>query len=126
MFAGFNIEIENTGERFQCDAQDNVLKAMERLGRKGIPVGCRGGGCGVCKVRVTSGEYTTEKMSRAVVSAEEATAGFALACRTHAQSDLRIDVVGKMVRAVMAGKSATFDFSFTAKVVVAGSTKKET
>jgi hypothetical protein len=44
-------------------------------------VGCRGGGCGVCRVRVLDGAYTTLRMSRqAHVEADEA-AGVVLACR---------------------------------------------
>ena len=121
----FEIYIENTGETFGCRSEDNVLKAMEQLRRKGIPVGCRNGGCGVCKVKVASGRYTTQKMSRACVSVEEEAAGFALACRTHPQSDLKINVVGKMVRAVLAKTSASFDFGFGAATQVSGLTKKE-
>lgn len=92
------IEIVNAGESFACGAGLDVLRGMECLGRKGIPVGCRGGGCGVCKVRVIEGEYRTEAMSRACVSAAEQSEGYALACRLFAQGDLRVEVVGKMVR----------------------------
>jgi ferredoxin len=52
----FQILIEDTGETYACAEGETLLKAMERLGRKGIPVGCRGGGCGVCKVQVTQGD----------------------------------------------------------------------
>lgn len=64
------ITIENTGESFLCDEDTNVLLGMEQLCRKGIPVGCRNGGCGVCKVQVNKGQYSKRKMSRGVVSAE--------------------------------------------------------
>ncbi len=95
------IHIENCGESFDCAATQNVLRGMECLGRKGIPVGCRGGGCGVCKVRVLRGQYRTEKMSRARVSAEEQRQGYALACRLYAdEGDLHLQVVGKMQRAL--------------------------
>ena len=46
----YNVVIDETGERFRCSPQESLLVGMERLGKKGIPVGCRGGGCGVCKV----------------------------------------------------------------------------
>ena len=48
----FIIALEDSGEEFVCPTERNVLKAMEQLGRKGIPVGCRGGAgqCGVCRV----------------------------------------------------------------------------
>ena len=44
----FIVTIANTNERIACDENNSVLGAMEQLCRKGIPVGCRNGGCGVC------------------------------------------------------------------------------
>lgn len=93
------IELDNCAQSFVCADDLNVLRGMECLGLKGIPVGCRGGGCGVCKVRVLAGEYHTAKMSRACVSQQEETDGYVLACRLFALSDLRLEVVGKMLRA---------------------------
>lgn len=92
------IEIVNGGQTFACAAGLDVLRGMVSLGRKGIPVGCRGGGCGVCKVRVIEGPYRTDAMSRACVSRDEQSDGYALACKLFAQGDLRLQVVGKMVR----------------------------
>jgi ferredoxin len=95
------IYLENCGESFDCDSTQNVLRAMECLGRKGIPVGCRGGGCGVCKVRVLRGNYRTEKMSCSCVSEEQHRQGFALACRLFpGEGDLHLQVVGAMQRAL--------------------------
>lgn len=96
----FSILIEDSGETVRSDGRDNVLRAMEVLGRKGIPVGCRGGGCGICKVRVVEGRYHTRKMSRACISDDEEASGIVLACRLFADSDLRLRVVGKMLNAV--------------------------
>ncbi len=96
----FSILIEDSGETVRSDGCDNVLRAMEMLGRKGIPVGCRGCGCGICKVRVVEGRYHTRKMSRACISEDEETCGVVLACRLFADSDLRLHVVGKMLKAV--------------------------
>ncbi|MGE0014548.1 MAG: 2Fe-2S iron-sulfur cluster binding domain-containing protein [Azoarcus sp.] len=100
----FAVTIEDSGERVACAEQDSVLRAMEALGRKGIPVGCRGGGCGVCKVRVTGGAYHTRKMSRACVSEAEEADGVVLACKLFPDSDLSLKVVGKMAKAVCAGR----------------------
>lgn len=98
----FRIRILNTGEAFVCRDEDNVLKALEQLCRRGIPVGCRNGGCGVCKVRVASGDYGVRKMSRAVCSAQEEQEGRVLACKLYPHSDLELEVVGRMVRAIEA------------------------
>ena len=84
---------------FQARGDEHLLLGMERLGRRGIPVGCRGGGCGVCKVQVLAGRYRTAKMSRDCVSQDEEADGYALACRVYAEADLSIRVVGKMSRA---------------------------
>ena len=73
---------------------------MEALGKKGIPVGCRSGGCGVCKVQVVSGSYTKRVMSRAHVSAEEEAAGLVLSCCIKPTSDLHLHVVGQMKKNV--------------------------
>lgn len=114
------ITIVHTGEVFACDDEDNVLHAASaQLRRKDIPIGCCNGGCGVCKVRVTAGRYVTRKMSRAVCCKEEEEAGFVLACKLYPLSDLTIDVVGKMVRAIVARRSTAFSFEFNATVQVA-------
>ena len=106
----FEVRIENTGESFRCGERQNVLKAMEQLCRKGISVGCRNGGCGVCKVRVTGGRYAAQKMSRSCVTVEEEAQGVALACRIFPVSDIEVKVVGKMVNAVMARERNRFVF----------------
>jgi ferredoxin len=96
----FTVSIANTCEDFRCAATQSLLAAMESLGRKGIPVGCRGGGCGVCKVRVDSGRVHTQTMSRACVSVEEQRQGFVLACRAHPKSDLTVTAVDRLARCI--------------------------
>ena len=95
------IHIEDNGMEFPAAPEQSVLHGMSRLGRKGIPTGCYGGGCGVCRIQVLAGEYHTAKMSRDQVSAQDEAEGIALSCRTFADSDLRIRVLGKMRRAVL-------------------------
>lgn len=95
-----NIRIEDTGEVYRCREDENLLLGMERLGRRGIPVGCRGGGCGVCKIAIQAGEYQRRVMSRAYVSAEEEAAGIVLACRVRPLSDIVLSVIGKMKKNV--------------------------
>ncbi|WP_374260549.1 2Fe-2S iron-sulfur cluster-binding protein [Zoogloea sp.] len=97
------IHIDNTGEDYLCTEDENLLRGMEVLGRRGIPVGCRGGGCGVCKVQITAGEYFARKMSKACVSDEELTAGVVLACRVFPRGELSLSVVGKMAKSVCKG-----------------------
>ena len=98
--SSFNIKITNTGETYRCADYRNVLEGMEALGRKGIPVGCRNGGCGVCKVEIISGQYVSRVMSRDHVSEEDEANGRVLSCRIRPSSDLVLNVIGKMSKAV--------------------------
>lgn len=94
----FAVHIRDTDERFTCKGGRSVLEGMEALGRKGIPIGCRSGGCGVCKVRILSGAIRRRAMSRAHVSLDEEADGFALACRSYPEADLELAVIGTMAR----------------------------
>ena len=94
------IHLQQTGESYPCAMTETLLAGMVRLGRRGIPVGCDNGGCGVCKVRVLEGSYHKRVMSRAYVSAEEEADGCVLSCRGKPTSDLRISVVGSMKKNV--------------------------
>jgi ferredoxin len=96
----YTVTIDETGETYRCGEQENLLVGMERLGKKGIPVGCRGGGCGVCKIEILSGDVTKKVMSREYVSVEEEAAGTVLACRVLPTSDIRLRVIGKMQKNV--------------------------
>jgi ferredoxin len=96
----FDVHIEDTGEDYRCPGDRDLLRSMERLGRKGIPAGCRGGGCGVCKVHILEGSVRSKKMSRAHVTPEEQAAGYVLACRSFPLTDVRLAVVGKMRKSV--------------------------
>lgn len=71
-----------SGQTFGCHEGETLLSAAVRTGRPIIRVGCRAGGCGMCKVQVLGGAFTAGKMSRAHVSEAEEGQGFVLACRT--------------------------------------------
>jgi ferredoxin len=81
---------------FDCRAEDAVLAAMERCDDRSIPVGCRGGGCGTCRVRVVSGAYRCGRMSVVHVDGAASAAGFALACRLFAEDDLVIELAPRV------------------------------
>lgn len=100
---GCTVRIMQSGEEYWCRSSETLLLAMVRLGRKGIPVGCVSGGCGVCKVLIRSGNWhKSGPMSRAHVSADEEAQGIGLACRIVPDGDIELDVIGKMQRAVLA------------------------
>jgi len=101
-----NVSIQQTGETYACAIGESLLVGMQRLGRKGIPVGCVNGGCGVCKVRITQGSVQSlGPISRAHVSIEEEAEGCTLACRVGPTptGPVSLSVVGKMVKSVSKG-----------------------
>lgn len=62
-------------------------------------MGCRNGGCGVCKVQIVQGQYVSRVMSRDHVSAEDE-AKWALSCRVRPASDITLRVLGTMKKNV--------------------------
>lgn len=92
----YEVHIGNSDERYQCRSNETLLKGMERLRRKGIPVGCRNGGCGICKVKVCSGQFSLGKMSRSHISEAEEQAGIVLACRCHPLTDIRLQAFDRL------------------------------
>jgi 3-phenylpropionate/trans-cinnamate dioxygenase ferredoxin reductase subunit len=90
------VTIAQTGECYPCAIGESLLAGMLKLGRKGIPVGCVNGGCGVCKVRVLEGGVASlGPVSRAHVSVAEEAAGYTLACRVGPTAAVRLEVAGK-------------------------------
>jgi ferredoxin len=91
--------VAQTGETYACGTDESLLRGMVRLGRRGIPVGCINGGCGVCKVRIVDGEVQAlGPVSRAHVSAEEEAAGTTLACRVAPRGAVTLEVAGRLAR----------------------------
>lgn len=100
----FRIELVETQEDFLCRPNENVLAGMFRLGKRGIPTGCRGGGCGICRIQVLAGDYSCLKMSSSHISASDIAANTVLACRILPLSDLQIQVLGLMRQNVLYGR----------------------
>lgn len=92
----FAVRLTSGDGPFSCWPGETVLEAMERvsgvgrafIGVKRIPVGCRRGGCGVCRVQVLAGAYHALPQSRDHVSRKDESEGYALACRLIPDSDL--------------------------------------
>jgi len=78
---------------FMCFEDQNVLVAMEKSGKGFIKVGCRQGGCGICKIKVLNGEYTKREMSRAHISEIDEENGIVLACCIMPKSPMIIKVL---------------------------------
>jgi Na+-transporting NADH:ubiquinone oxidoreductase subunit NqrF len=95
------ITILDTNEAFMCSGQQHLLRGMLSLGKKGIPSGCHGGGCGVCKIQIVSGQVDTLPVSREHVSIDEENRGVTLACRSFPKTDVSLKVVGKLSKNVL-------------------------
>lgn len=105
-----------TGEVYACSENETLLAGMCRLGRRGIPVGCLGGGCGICKVKVVRGEVVSlGPISRAHVSEEEEREGYTLACRAAPKGAVTLEVVGKMQKSFFHGFTTQQDVLRTKK-----------
>ncbi len=99
--ATYSITIVDTGVTYRCPETKTVLEGMECLGRRGIPVGCRGGGCGVCKVEIVSGQFSTEVMSAEHVCPADLEEKRVLACRVRPNSDLVVRIIGLLKKRVL-------------------------
>ncbi len=99
MSVAFKIAVEGAGEA-TCYEGERALVAMERAQSFGrlknlpckLPVGCRRGGCGICRARVLSGAYRKDLMSRAHISEEDNAAGIILSCSIYPLSDIELRI----------------------------------
>ena len=49
--------LEFDGEALQASSGDRLLDLLDDLAVHGLPLACRGGNCGTCRVHVIEGEY---------------------------------------------------------------------
>jgi len=92
------VQLGPGGSPLPCHPNETIAVAARRAGWS-LAVGCREGGCGVCKIHITSGEYElTGPMSRKHVTAAEQAAGYSLACRTRPLGPVVIDQYQKLRR----------------------------
>ena len=89
---------------FSCRPEQRVLEAMAGSlfpkAKPGLTVGCRRGGCGICRVRVLEGNYETSAMSASFVSEAEQQEGYALACCIYPRGDLSLVPARKEVNQI--------------------------
>lgn len=87
---GYSIEMTNRSEQFRAQAGRSLLSSLLASGSAWLDIGCRSGGCGVCRIQVVHGKYDSLKMSRSRISEADEAAGIVLACRVFPKSDMRI------------------------------------
>jgi CDP-4-dehydro-6-deoxyglucose reductase len=76
---------------FSCKDKQSVLDAARSQGIV-IQYACKGGGCGLCKIKVEAGEYEIGKSSKAVLPDAERELNYALACKTYPKSNLEVRI----------------------------------
>jgi len=91
----YRIRVTNSDQVCVCEQDQPVLLALQRAGSAAIPIGCRGGGCGVCRVQVLSGAYALRPMSRRHISDEDIAQGIVLACCLLPRTDLVVAVAAR-------------------------------
>lgn len=86
----FQLSVPAFGKVTSIQSGQSLLEIMEQ---NAVPIigACRSGVCGSCKCKVSSGEV--ERLSTATLTPEEVEQGYALACSTHARSDVTVELV---------------------------------
>lgn len=87
----FTVSFSPLGESVVCHRDETVLAAILRSGAK-VVFGCRGGGCGTCKMRLTSGQVEYGRCSAAVLTEDDRSSGSFLSCQARPLSDLTVEL----------------------------------
>jgi len=89
---GFEITVLPDGERVVGKGGENLLVSLSRAGL-GYRIGCRRGGCGVCKLHLLLGEVAYERpVAESVLSDDERVEGICLSCRAVPLTDVVIEL----------------------------------
>lgn len=78
--AVFDFTLDGRTTQVALEGDESLLGAALRV-RSDAPYACRGGVCGTCRVRVTSGEVAMDQ--NYALEPEELAAGYRLACQSH-------------------------------------------
>jgi len=88
----YTVSFSPLGDRIVCGRDETVLGAILRSGAK-VVFGCRGGGCGACKMRLVSGRVDYGRCSAAVLPDGDKAAGWFLSCQARPLSDLEVELI---------------------------------
>jgi ferredoxin len=88
------IRVQGTEVDIQTYPSETMLDALKRTGNA-IRVGCRRGGCAICKVEVIEGTFEyTRPIADKVLTDEEQARGTCLTCRAVPTSDMVVSLEG--------------------------------
>jgi ferredoxin len=80
------------GIRVSAEDGDTLLRALSRAGLR-YRVGCKRGGCGICKVQLILGEVSYERpIATTVLTDDERVEGICLSCRAVPLTNIVIEL----------------------------------
>ena len=82
------IRLRPVGEAVVCGPEETVLSAILRSGAS-VVFGCRGGGCGICKMRLS---VEHGRCSAAVLPEDERRSGAFLSCQARPTCDVTVEL----------------------------------
>ncbi|WP_191564173.1 2Fe-2S iron-sulfur cluster-binding protein [Janibacter melonis] len=95
-----HVSIPALDEVVYLEPDETVLSGLYKAGYA-YTVGCKRGGCGICKLDVLDGDFTYNRpVADSVVSADERTDGTCLSCRAVPDSDITIQMRQSELRLV--------------------------
>ena len=86
------------GERVVAKPGETILECLYAAGYS-YRIGCRRGGCGICKVDLRSGEVSYNRVvADTVLTADELAGGTCLTCRAVPEGDVEIELRDESLR----------------------------
>lgn len=121
-----NLTIHPTGEVIYLEPGETVLGGLYKAGFA-YTIGCRRGGCAICKVDVLEGDFSYDHpVADSVISEQERTDGTCLSCRAVPDSDVTIEMRDSCLRLVNPFlRQINEKARLRAEALVAGTTTKE-
>ena len=89
-----NILVKNKDKSRSCPEDKHLMDSLSVCADL-VPRGCHNGACGVCKIKVHSGDFEKLKMNRKHISQDEEINNIVLACRSFPRTDMEIEFLGK-------------------------------
>lgn len=92
------ITVESCGVEIPVEAGETIMSALHRNGYSFL-LGCRRGGCGICKIQVNEGEVEHNRpIATTTLSEDERAEKVCLGCRAVPQGDVTITLMKSALR----------------------------
>lgn len=119
------VTIHPTGEHIWLESDETLLSGLYKAGYA-YTIGCRRGGCAICKIDCLAGEFIYNRpIADSVISEAEHSDGTCLSCRAVPTTDVTIELRGEDVRLVNPFLRQINEKARLRAEALAGSTNKE-